>query len=174
MRFIGTAIAFASITAAFTPSYSYNTNNSSSHNGSTTIKLSTNTSPNKASNSTISLKSTNAPPKVCGVNTVTVYETAYGAKSYPTVTKTASGSKASPTAKVGKPFGYKEEQFRPKTEGDVVLKACNHWSHDAKDPKNLIPTSVGEKTQLYYAENGTPQPSKTFYFGIIDLLFKGQ
>lgn len=159
MRFIGTAVAFASITAAFTPAYYHNGNNSSSN--ATTIKLSTGTSPSKASSSTIALKSTNSPPNVCG-KPVTVYETAYGAggNTYPTKvagSAGASGSKASPTAKVGKPFGYKEEQFRPKTEGDMKLKACNHWSLDTKDPKNLIPTAVGEKTQLYYAENGKPR-----------------
>jgi hypothetical protein len=163
MRFIATAIAFASVTTAFTPTNSYDSISSGKN-------ASTITSSSKASNSTTSLRSTPLPPKACAVNIVTVYETAYGAKANPaatraasgsaanpTVIKSASGSKASPLAKVAKPFGYNEEQFRPKTEGDVMLKACNHWSHDAKDPKNLIPTSVGDKTQLYYAENGKPR-----------------
>ncbi|KAH7381443.1 hypothetical protein DE146DRAFT_286217 [Phaeosphaeria sp. MPI-PUGE-AT-0046c] len=187
MRFIGSVVAFASITTAFTPAYPYEAYNSTK-NSTTIIKVPNNVTPNKASSAPIVLKSTPAPPKVCDVHTVTVYETAYGAKANPSATRLvggynanpsvkaspvkASGSpKSSPTAKVGKPFGYNEEQFR-KTEGDMKLKACNHWTHDAKDPKNLVPTSVGDKTQLYYAENGKPQPSKTFYFGVIDLLFK--
>jgi hypothetical protein len=85
------------------------------------------------------------------------YNAGYSAKANPSATKSAGGSKASPSAKVGKPFGYSEEKFRPKTDGDVTLKSCNHWSHNAKDPKNIIPTVVGEKTQLYYAENGKPR-----------------
>ncbi|KAI8932265.1 hypothetical protein NX059_010466 [Plenodomus lindquistii] len=164
MRFLGTAIAFASVTTAFAPPYPYNANNSS-RNASTAIKASSNTNLNKGS-SVISLVSTPIIQKACNVDTVTVYETTYATKAHPT------GLKASPTAKVAKPFGYKEEKFRPQTEGDVQLKPCNHWSHDVKDPKNLLPTPAGDKTQLYYAENGEAQPSKTFYFGIIDLLFK--
>lgn len=194
MRFIGGVFALASVTTAFTPAFSYEANNSTK-NSTTTIKVSNNITPNKASSATVRLVSTPAPPKVCDARTVTIYETAYGSKANPTATRLPGGyngnpsangayngnqygnggynsnpsakaspakgsgsPKSSPTARVGKPFGYNEEQFR-KTEGDMKLKACNHWSHDAKDPKNLVPTSVGDKTQLYYAENGTPRKS---------------
>jgi hypothetical protein len=171
MRFVGAVVAFAGIATAFTPDYSFDRKNAS-----TTTKVSSSVSSSKASSKPISLDLARPTPKVCGAKAVTVYETVYGAKANPTATRVASGynasysskakpsatksaggSKASPSAKVGKPFGYSEEHFRPKTEGDMKLKSCNHWSHNAKDPKNIIPTTVGEKTQIYYAENGKPR-----------------
>lgn len=158
MHLLSTITVFTGLATAFTPANYYGSNNSS-QNASTPIKpvLSSSIRLGKQSENTISLKATDAP-KVCGPSTVTVYETAYGGKVQPTGTvRNGYYANASPSAKVAKPFGYKEEQFKSSTGEDVKLQACNHWSHDAKNPKNLIPNSVGEKTQLYYAENGKPR-----------------
>lgn len=148
---IGTAVAFAGIATALAPPYPYHTN-TSSQDASSTIKLSTNTTSTRTSNSTISSKLTSA----CAVNTVTAYATPVDAKA-------SSTAAASPTVRVGQLFGYSEGTFRSETEEDVKLQPCNHWNHNAKDPRNLIPSSVGEKTNLYYAQNGNPRKQSLQY-----------
>ncbi|KAF1921341.1 hypothetical protein BDU57DRAFT_46632 [Ampelomyces quisqualis] len=163
MRFVDAAVALAGIATALSPPAYSHDGDRSGNDVTPTIEV---------SSGPTSYEATRSTPKVCRAKSAPVYETVYGGKADSTATKAAGGSKASPSAKVGKPFGYNEEQFHHKTEGHMKLKSCNHWSHNAKDPNHIVPTNVGEKTQIYYAENGEPHPSKTFYFGILDLQFK--
>jgi len=161
MRVVGTAVALASVASAYTPALSYGAQNSTRN-----ATASSQVYP-VGSSSVAPLYPTGAAPDTCDAAAVTVYETVYATAGGPPPAKpTASGPK------VGKPYGYKQENFYSKTEGDVKLEPCNHWTHNANNPQHLVPTAVGDKTQLYYAENGDAQPSKTFYFGVIDLDFK--
>lgn len=159
MRVVGTAIALTSVASAFSPALQYVAQNSTG-NATASSKVDY-----VGSSSLIPLHPTQVAVKTCDAAPVTVYETVYGSQGSPSAT--ASGAKASPSAKVGKPYGYKQEDFNFKTEGDVKLQSCNHWDHNAKDPQHLVPTVVGDKTQLYYAENGDartkPQHTTTLY-----------
>ncbi|KAF1838777.1 hypothetical protein BDW02DRAFT_576041 [Decorospora gaudefroyi] len=182
MRFVAATLAFASIASAY-PQVS-------------------STSPQEPSSNPLSPAS-KVPAKVCEVKTFTVYETAYGgqgngAKATPsalegdgysveatllastptgakptpsTIRSTSSYYEARPTGK-GAPSGQKEEHRTFNSGEDIKLQPCNHWSQNTKDPNNLVPK---DKTQLYYAEGGrdNAKPSNEFYFGVIDLLFKG-
>lgn len=142
MRFVGAVVAFASVASAFTPASPYDSNKQY-NNVNSSVDNCTTTSIHKTS-----IVSTTTTSTSTSLATVTVKGTRYGAKA------TSSSAKASPSAKVGKPFGYKNEDFQYNTENTAKLQPCTHWTHDTKNPKNLVPTVVGDKTQLYYAEDG--------------------
>ena len=143
MRVVGTAVALASVASAFSPALPYGANNATGNA----------TASNKVhhvdSSSAAPLYPTGVAAKTCDAAPVTVYETVYGSAGSPPGAKPTASA-----AKVGKPFGYKQEEFHSKMEGDVKLESCNHWTHNANNPQHLVPTVVGDKTQLYYAENG--------------------
>jgi hypothetical protein len=125
MRIICTILTYAGIVYAITP---YHVNNSTNNATTPHLKLS----------SVTHLTAAKVTPEACGTKTVTFYETAT----------------AAPSPKVKKPFGYNQDNFQNQAEGSLKLQPCTHWTHDKKNPNNLIPKPVGEKTSLYYAENG--------------------